>query len=92
MIEPILLKPIHMAFCFCMLFASFLSIYSITRTASLSERIAVAGSFGNKMALLILAFGIFRNDWMIGSWKGVTCNRGITDMHTQSLVCVIRQW
>lgn len=80
MIEPILLKPIHMVFCFFMLSASFLSIYSITRTASLSERIAVAGSFGNKMALLILAFGSFRNDWMIGSVGAVILIAGDAGM------------
>ncbi|MDA9740307.1 hypothetical protein N9U66_02830 [Synechococcus sp. AH-736-M20] len=80
MIETVLLKPIHMAFCFFMLLASFLSIYSITCTASLSERIAVAGSFGNKMALLILAFGIFRNDWMIGSVGAVILIAGDAGM------------
>ena len=63
-----------------MLLASFLSIYSITCTASLSERIAVAGSFGNKMALLILAFGIFRNDWMIGSVGAVILIAGDAGM------------
>lgn len=80
MIEPILLLPIQFSFILMMLFASSLSIAAVARAASLSERIAVAGSFSNKMALVILAFGIFRNDWMIGSVGAVILIAGDAGM------------
>ena len=80
MIEPVLLLPIQFSFILLMLLASSLSIVAVARAASLSERIAVAGSFSNKMALLILAFGIFRNDWMIGSVGAVILIAGDAGM------------
>mgnify|MGYP001284623839 FL=1 len=80
MIDPILLRPIHLCFILLMLLASLLSISAVARAASLSERIAVAGSFSNKMALLILGFGIFRNDWMIGSVGAVILIAGDAGM------------
>ena len=49
-----------------MLLISLIPIFAISRTNSVSERIAYASSFGNKLAFMIIAFGIFRGDWMIG--------------------------
>ena len=80
MIEPILLLPIHFAFILLMLLASSLSIAAVARSSSLSERIAVAGSFSNKMALVILAFGFFRNDCIIGSVGAVILIAGDAGM------------
>ncbi|RPF84833.1 MAG: hypothetical protein CBB80_001095 [Synechococcus sp. TMED20] len=80
MIEPILLLPIHYSFILLMLIASSLSIAAVARSSSLSERIAVAGSFSNKIALVILTFGIFRNDWMIGSVGAVILIAGDAGM------------
>ena len=79
MIEPITLLPIHFGFILLMLMASSLSIAAVARSSSLSERIAVAGSFSNKIALVILTFGIFRNDW-IGSVGAVILIAGDAGM------------
>ena len=67
MIEQTSLLSIQLILILLMMVASLISIAAVARSSSLSERIAVAGSFSNKIALVILAFAVFRNDWMIGS-------------------------
>ena len=49
------------------------------------ERIAVATSFGSKIALMIIAFGVFRGDWMIGSIGGIILISGDAGMVLLSL-------
>ena len=51
---------------YVMLLISLVPVLAISRTNSITERIAYASSFGNKLAFMIIAFGIFRGDWMIG--------------------------
>ena len=51
---------------YVMLFISLIPVLAISRTNSITERIAYASSFGNKLAFMVIAFGIFRGDWMIG--------------------------
>ena len=60
------LDPLEIAIIYMMLIISLIPIFAISRTNSVSERIAYASSFGNKLAFMIIAFGIFRGDWMIG--------------------------
>lgn len=60
------LDPLEIAIIYMMLLISLIPIFAISRTNSVSERIAYASSFGNKLAFMIIAFGIFRGDWMIG--------------------------
>ena len=51
---------------YVMLLISLVPVLAVSRTNSTTERIAYASSFGNKLAFMIIAFGIFRGDWMIG--------------------------
>ena len=60
------LDPLEIVIIYIMLLISLIPIFAISRTNSVSERIAYASSFGNKLAFMIIAFGIFRGDWMIG--------------------------
>ena len=60
------LDLLEIAIIYMMLVISLIPIFAISRTNSVSERIAYASSFGNKLAFMIIAFGIFRGDWMIG--------------------------
>jgi len=60
------LDPLEIAIIYMMLIISLIPIFAISRTNSIIDRIAYASSFGNKLAFMILAFGIFRGDWMIG--------------------------
>jgi len=60
------LDPLEIVIIYMMLLISLIPIFAISRTNSVSERIAYASSFGNKLAFMIIAFGIFRGDWMIG--------------------------
>ena len=50
---------------YVMLSISLIPVLAVSRTNSTTERIAYASSFGNKLAFMIVAFGIFRGDWMI---------------------------
>ena len=50
---------------YIMLSISLIPVLAVSRTNSTTERIAYASSFGNKLAFMIIAFGIFRGDWMI---------------------------
>ena len=60
------LDPLEIVIIYMMLLISLIPIFAISRTNSVSERIAYASSFGNKLAFMIISFGIFRGDWMIG--------------------------
>ena len=60
------LDPLEIAIIYIMLLISLIPIFAISRTNSITDRIAYASSFGNKLAFMIIAFGIFRGDWMIG--------------------------
>jgi multicomponent Na+:H+ antiporter subunit F len=50
-----------------MILASLISIAGVARCKTMPERIAIATSFGSKIAMFIIAYGVFRSDWMIGS-------------------------
>ena len=50
---------------YIMLSISLIPVLAVSRTNSTAERIAYASSFGNKLAFMIVVFGIFRGDWMI---------------------------
>ena len=80
MIEHTPLLIIQLILIFLMMVASLISVAAVARSSSLSERIAVAGSFSNKIALVILAFAVFRNDWMIGSVGAVILITGDAGM------------
>ena len=60
------LEPLEVAVIYFMLLISLIPIFAVSKTNSITERIAYASSFGNKLAFMIVAFGIFRGDWMIG--------------------------
>jgi len=60
------LDPLEIVIIYIMLLISLIPIFAISRTNSITDRIAYASSFGNKLAFMIIAFGIFRGDWMIG--------------------------
>lgn len=60
------LEPLEVAIIYVMLLISLIPIFAVSKTNSVTERIAYASSFGNKLAFMIVAFGIFRGDWMIG--------------------------
>ena len=80
MTTAISLLPIQYAIIVLMLVASFISIVAVARSTSLGERIAVATSLGNKIAFVIIAFALFRNDWMIGSVGAVILISGDAGM------------
>ena len=80
MTTAISLLPIQYAIIVLMLVASFISIVAVSRATSLGERIAVATSLGNKIAFVIIAFALFRNDWMIGSVGAVILISGDAGM------------
>ena len=60
------LEPLEVAIIYVMLLISLIPIFAVSKTNSVTKRIAYASSFGNKLAFMIVAFGIFRGDWMIG--------------------------
>jgi len=60
------LEPLEVAVIYAMLLISLIPIFAVSKTNSITERIAYASSFGNKLAFMIVAFGIFKGDWMIG--------------------------
>ena len=60
------LEPLEVAVIYVMLLISLIPIFAVSKTNSITERIAYASSFGNKLAFMIVAFGIFKGDWMIG--------------------------
>ena len=50
---------------YVMLLTSLIPVFAVSRTNDTPERIAYASSFGNKLAFMIITFGILRGDWMI---------------------------
>lgn len=51
---------------YLMMIISLVPVAAISRTRSTPERILYATSFGTKLALIMMTFGVFRGDWMIG--------------------------
>ena len=70
---------------FAMIIASLISIAGVARCKTIPERIAVATSFGSKIALVIIAYGVFRGDWMIGSIGAIILIAGDAGMVILSL-------
>ena len=70
---------------FAMILASLISIAGVARCKTMPERIAIATSFGSKIAMVIIAYGVFRNDWMIGSIGAIILIGGDAGMVILSL-------
>ena len=70
---------------FAMIIASLISIAGVARCKTIPERIAVATSVGSKIALVIIAYGVFRGDWMIGSIGAIILIGGDAGMVILSL-------
>jgi multicomponent Na+:H+ antiporter subunit F len=70
---------------FAMILASLISIAGVARCKTMPERIAIATSFGSKIAMFIIAYGVFRNDWMIGSIGAIILIGGDAGMVILSL-------
>ena len=70
---------------FAMIIASLISIAGVARCKTIPERIAIATSFGSKIALFIIAYGVFRGDWMIGSIGAIILIAGDAGMVILSL-------
>jgi multicomponent Na+:H+ antiporter subunit F len=68
-----------------MVLASLIPVAAINRCKTMPERIAVATSFGSKIALMIITFGVFRGDWMIGSIGAIILISGDAGMVLLSL-------
>ena len=68
-----------------MVIASLIPVVAINRCKTMPERIAVATSFGSKIALMIISFGVFRGDWMIGSIGAIILISGDAGMVILSL-------
>ena len=68
-----------------MILASLISVAGVGRCKTMPERIAVATSFGSKIAMFIIAYGVFRGDWMIGSIGGIILISGDAGMVILSL-------
>jgi multicomponent Na+:H+ antiporter subunit F len=85
MIEPVPILGKDLILFLIMVIASLISVTALNRCKSLPERIAVATSFGSKIALMIIAFGVFRGDWMIGSIGAIILISGDAGMVLLSL-------
>lgn len=70
---------------FAMIIASLISVAGVGRCKSMPERIAIATSFGSKIAMFIIAYGVFRGDWMIGSIGAIILISGDAGMVILSL-------
>ena len=70
---------------FAMILASLISIAGIAKCKTMPERIAIATSFGSKIAMFIIAYGVFRSDWMIGSIGAIILIGGDAGMVILSL-------
>ena len=68
-----------------MILASLISIAGVARCKTMPERIAIATSFGSKIAMFIIAYGVFRSDWMIGSIGAIILIGGDAGMVILSL-------
>ena len=85
MIEHVPMIKADLILFFVMIMASLISVAALNRCKTMPERIAVATSFGSKIALMIIAFGVFRGDWMIGSIGGIILISGDAGMVLLSL-------
>ena len=85
MIEYIPMRRLDVVLIFIMIIASLISVTALNRCKTVPERIAVATSFGSKIALMIIAFGVFRGDWMIGSIGAIILISGDAGMVLLSL-------
>ena len=85
MIEYIPMLGLDVILIFVMIFACLISVAALNRCKTVPERIAVATSFGSKIALMIIAFGVFRGDWMIGSIGAIILISGDAGMVLLSL-------
>ena len=70
---------------FAMIIASLISVAGVARCKSIPERILVATSFGSKIAMFIIAYVVFRGDWMIGSIGAIILISGDAGMVILSL-------
>ena len=68
-----------------MILASLISIAGVARCKTMPERIAIATSFGSRIAMFIIAYGVFRGDWMIGSIGAIILIGGDAGMVILSL-------
>ena len=85
MIEHVQMLKTDLILFFIMIVASLISVAALNRCKTMPERIAVAASFGSKIALMIIAFGVFRGDWMIGSIGAIILISGDAGMVLLSL-------
>ena len=65
-LNPDRLDALEYIIIYLMLLISLIPVFAISRSKDTPERIAYASSFGQKLAMIILIFGVFRGDWMIG--------------------------
>ena len=85
MIEHVQMLKTDLILFFIMIVGSLISVAALNRCKTMPERIAVATSFGSKIALMIIAFGVFRGDWMIGSIGAIILISGDAGMVLLSL-------
>ena len=64
--ERVFLDGLDYVIVYLMMIISLVPVAAISRTRSTPERILYATSFGTKLALIIITFGVLRDDWMIG--------------------------
>ena len=64
--ERVFLDGLDYVIIYLMMIISLVPVAAISRTRSTPERILYATSFGTKLALIIVTFGVLRDDWMIG--------------------------
>ena len=64
--ERVFLDGLDYVIIYLMMIISLVPVAAISRTRSTPERILYATSFGTKLALMIITFGVLRDDWMIG--------------------------
>lgn len=85
MITPVPMATTDLLILLSMIVASLVSVAGIGRCKTIPERIAVATSFGSKIAMFIIAYGVFRGDWMIGSIGAIILISGDAGMVILSL-------
>ena len=85
MITFIPMQNIDLVILLSMIVASLISVVGVGRCKSMPERIAVATSFGSKIAMFIIAYGVFRGDLMIGSIGAIILISGDAGMVILSL-------
>ena len=64
--ERVFLDGLDYVIIYLMMIISLVPVAAISRTRSTPERILYATSFGTKLALIIITFGVLRDDCMIG--------------------------